>query len=411
MKLIYFISVKFYSFIILLLASVNSKAKKRINGLKEQSKNTISRKEGELIWFHCASTGEFEQARPLIEKIKKENKEAQILISFFSPSGFELRKNYNFADFVIYLPNDSTKNARNLIQKYKPTTVFFIKYEFWHYYLSTLKKNNIKVYLVSGIFRKNQIFFKFYGGFYRKILQNFEILFVQNKESEYLLNSIGIKNVQICGDTRFDRVTQISKTALNLPEIEIFKQNNKLIIAGSTWEEDEKLFVKYINQNNSDIKYIIVPHEIKTGKINSLQGKLSATSIKYSEIKNKDLNSTKIIIIDNVGMLSSLYKYADIAYIGGGFGKGIHNTLEAAVYGIPIIFGKKYQKFEEAKQLIARNAAFSISNFQEFNTVLDEIITDENFRHRTGKNSIDYVQENIGAVEKIFKTVSFDVNY
>ena len=405
MKILYFISIKIYSLGIFIFSFFNKKAKKRILGIKQQLKEEVSKKQGDLFWFHCASTGEFEQARPLIEKIKKENKDIQILLTFFSASGFELRKNYKYADFIIYLPNDSKKNAENLIRKFNPKTVFFIKYEFWYYYLSTLKKNNIKVYLVSGIFRENQIFFKPYGNFYRNILLNFEILFVQNKESEKLLNSISIKNVQTCGDTRFDRVWEISKGAINIPEIEKFKASEKLIIAGSTWEADEKLFIQYINQNTDDLKYIIVPHEINLQKISSLQKNLNKPSIKYSEIKDKNLSSIKVIIIDNVGLLSSLYKYADSAYIGGGFGKGIHNTLEAAVYGIPIVFGKKYQKFEEAKQLIARNAAFSVCNYSEFKSVFDKIFNNEDFRIKTGNNSKKYVSENIGAVEKIFKTV------
>ncbi len=408
MFLIYTIGIFLYSILIKLVSLFNNKARKRVSGIKKQKNDKPVGNNKKIIWFHCASVGEFEQARPLIEKIKETKPAYKILLTFFSASGYELRKNYPKADYVTYLPPDSKKNAKNIIETYQPDYVFWVKYEFWYNYLSELKKNNIKTFLISGIFRENQIFFKFYGNFYRDILKNFTTLFIQNQNSEKLLNSINIKNTAVVGDTRFDRVLDIFKTSKKINLIENFKQDKLLVIAGSTWFADEQIIVKFINSNRKNVKFIIVPHEISEEKISKLCNSISEKSILFSEANEKNIQEKNVLIIDNVGMLSSLYKYANIAYVGGGFGAGIHNTLEPAVCGIPVIFGKKYQNFDEAVGLIDSKAAFSICNYTEFKSVINKIINDKNFRDKTGLSAGNYVRNEAGASCKILKKVQIN---
>ncbi|MCF6365436.1 MAG: 3-deoxy-D-manno-octulosonic acid transferase [Bacteroidales bacterium] len=401
MKITYIISVFLYSLLIKVASVFNKKAKLRNNGIKSTFKTIENFNPKKIIWVHCASLGEFEQGRPLIEKIKKEKPEYQIALSFFSPSGYEVRKNYKYADIVFYLPDDSKKNAKKLIQLLKPELAFFIKYEFWYQYLSELNKNNIPVYLVSGIFRKNQIFFKPYGGFYRKILHNFKCLFVQNELSKQLLKSIDITDVKVTGDTRFDRVFELSKNRNEIEIIEKFKENSFVLIAGSTWKPDDEIIIKFFNQNKPGIKLILAPHEIKSENISRIIRMFDYRVLKYSEANLQNISEANILLIDNIGLLSSLYYYADISYIGGGFGKGIHNTLEAAVFGMPIIFGPKYGKFDEAKELIKQNAAFSIRNYQEFSEITDKLVIDSELRAKSGTSAKLFVTNNIGAAEKI----------
>ncbi len=408
MKHLYSFSIFVYSLLIKIASYFSKKAKLRNDGVKltfEILKNFNSKK---TIWFHCASLGEFEQGRPLIEKIKSENPEYQIAISFFSPSGYEVRKNYEFADVVFYLPSDTQKNAQKLIKLLNPELVIFVKYEFWYWILKELKKQNIPTYLVSGIFRNKQIFFKAYGGFYRKILLNFKHLFIQNEESKLLLESINIKNTTVAGDTRFDRVLEISKNKKSFPIIESFTKNKLVFIAGSSWKKDEEIIFNFINNyEKENMKFIIAPHEIKKENIERIKSLTNKKTILFSEAKIDNVKEATVLIIDNIGMLSSLYSYADIAYIGGGFGAGIHNTLEAAVYGIPLIFGKIYHKFNEAKELIKRNAAFSINNEIEFNSIVNNLVSEKSFRKQVGEKAADYIQENIGASNKIFDIIDF----
>jgi len=406
MKAIYIVSVFFYSLLIKIASIFNKKAKLRNNGIKLTFNNLKKFKSEKIIWIHCASLGEFEQGRPLIEKIKKEKPEYQIALSFFSPSGYEIRKNYKNADVVFYLPNDSKKNARNLIRLLKPELVFFIKYEFWYRYLSELKNNNIPVYLISGIFREKQLFFKSYGTFYRKILKNFKHLFVQNEKSKQLLKNIGIENVSVTGDTRFDQVYELSKNRKKIEIIKKFRETTLVFIAGSTWKPDEEIILKYFNENKPDIKLILAPHEIKTENINRIIRLSDSPVLKYSDADLQNISEANILLIDNIGMLSSLYYYSDIAYIGGGFGKGIHNTLEAAVFGIPIIFGSNYKKFNEAKELIKNNAAFSIKNYQEFSETIQMLNLNSEFRTKSGITAKNFITNNIGAAEKIFKVIN-----
>lgn len=386
----------------------NNKAKLWVLGRRQFPSFSDSSKK---IWMHCASLGEFEQGRPVLEKIKKQYPHYQIVVSFFSPSGYEIRKNYNGADFVIYLPTDSKKNAQKLITAINPALVIWVKYEFWFHYLSFLKNNNIPVILISAIFRKNQPFFRWYGKFWIKMMDCFSQIFVQDKESVQLLNKIGIKNVTVSGDTRFDRVFDIASNNEQISVIEKFIGNNKSIMAGSTWTEDEVNLAAYSKKNKS-IKLIIAPHEINHSNLERLL-KLFDNAILFSKWSNQldQNNFFQVLIIDNIGMLSKIYKYATIAYIGGGFNKaGIHNTLEAAVYGKPIVFGPNYLKFKEAKDLIEQTAAFSVSNGAELENKLDMLLNDNSILEKSGKISGNYVMSKRGATEIILEYIKKNVS-
>ncbi len=303
------------------------------------------------------------------------------------------------------MPIDTKRNATKFIKAVNPKIVFFVKYEFWYHYLNVLNKKNIPVYIFSAIFRKNQLFFKSYGGFYRKMLQKFNFLFVQNKESKTLLNSINITNVEITGDTRFDRVYSIASQAKNIPIIKAFKQDKKIIIAGSTWKPDEELLIQFINSGKKDdLKYIIAPHEIFIENIERIEKAINKKAIRYSQADEQNVLDAQVIIIDNIGLLSSLYKYGDIAYIGGGFGKGIHNVLEAATFGLPLIFGTNYHQFNEAVQLINLKAAFVVNNFFDLNKVFNSLLINEKTLQKTGAISKNYVVSNLGATSRILAT-------
>lgn len=408
MKLLYSIGIFLYNLLIKFAAFFNTKASFRNSGVKLTFEKLKAFNSENIIWIHCASLGEFEQGRPLIEKIKNKFPDFKIALSFFSPSGYEIQKNYELADIVFYLPGDSRKNAEKLISLLKPRYAFFVKYEFWYWYLRELKNQQIPIFLVSGIFRKKQIFFKFYGSFYRNILRKFTYLFLQNASSADLLKQYGIQNVSITGDTRFDRVFEISENRKQFWIIDKFVSDKFVFIAGSTWKHDEEIIFNFINsQKNENLKYIIAPHIVENNNISRILKLCNKKLIRYSECTAENVTDAEIIIIDNIGMLSSLYAYADVAYIGGGFGSGIHNILEAAVYGIPVIFGPEYHKFDEAKELINRKAGFSISNTDEFSELLQKFIEDLKFRKECGKNAEIYVKENIGASGKIVSEIKF----
>ncbi len=358
-----------------------------------------------IIWIHCASLGEFEQGRPLIENLKKNRADHKVVLTFFSPSGYEVRKGYNQVDVVFYLPLDGRINAQKFIVTLKPTLVFWVKYEYWFYYLTELKKNNIPVILISAVFRKSQPFFKWYGKLWIQILYSFNKIFVQNSQSVSLLQTIGFaQNTVLTGDTRFDRVIDIAENSDPLPDKLLnFVKNSKVIIAGSTWEEDEEELVHYIN-TNKEIKFIIAPHEIDEERIEDVK-KLFKNSILFSQLKD-DHTDAHVIIIDNIGMLASLYQLADVAYIGGGFNdSGIHNILEAAVFGKPVIFGPVYGKFSEATHLVENGGAFSIANALELEKLLNTLIKDEDFLAKTGAICRNFVYENGGATNKILKYI------
>lgn len=355
------------------------------------------------IWMHCASLGEFEQGRPLLEKFRENNTDHKIVLTFFSPSGYEVRKNYKGVDEVFYLPIDSKINAQKFITTLKPTLVVWVKYEYWFYYLTALKKKNIPVILISAVFRKSQPFFKWYGKMWKQILQSLDKIFVQNTESVSLLQTIGFaQNTAVIGDTRFDSVIDIAKKNAPLPDVLLnFVKNSKVIIAGSTWEEDEEELVHYAN-TNKQIKFIIAPHEIDEERIADLK-KLFKNSILFSQLADTYVNE-QVVIIDNVGMLASLYRLADVAYIGGGFNdSGIHNILEAAVFGKPLIFGPVYDKFFEATQLVEAGGAFSFTNALELEELLHRLLKDEVFSQIAGEVCKNFVYKNGGATNKIME--------
>jgi len=410
MLLLYRISLIFYHFIIIVLSPFNQKAKLWLNGRKNVF-NTIESSvvnNKKLAWFHCASLGEFEQGRPLIEAYRQKFPDHSIMLTFFSPSGYEIRKNYDKADFVFYLPIDSPRNAKHFLDLTKPDIVFFVKYEFWHYYINEIGKRKIPLYLVSGIFRENQRFFKWYGGVFRKMLRNFNYFFLQNQVSQDLLKSIGINNLMITGDTRFDRVFTIAQQAKTLPLIEKFKNERQLLVLGSSWQPDEELVIKYFNETQPVFKLIIAPHEVSKENINRIVRNISQKKsvVKYSEANENNLENADVLIIDSIGLLSSLYKYGDIAYIGGGFGKGIHNILEAATFGLPVIFGPNYQSFKEAKELISLGGAISITNHKQLVTILDQFLSDIEIIKNKGSIASQYVSNNRGATEKIMEYIS-----
>ena len=394
--------IHFYSFIIGLASIWNPKARLWVDGRKHFP---VFNSEKKKIWFHCASLGEFEQGRPVLEALKDKFPQYEIVLSFFSPSGYEIRKNYPLADHVIYLPIDTPKNAQKLIETINPALVIWVKYEYWFHYLSQLKSKNIPVILISGIFRRSQPFFKPYGGFWKNILKSFNLIYVQDDTSVQLLKEIGITNAAISGDTRFDRVYAIAAENKTLPEIAAFTKNDFTVVAGSTWEEDENLLASFIQKNNS-VKFIIAPHEISPSNLNRLKATFQ-NAIFYSEWKKDMTSSSHVLIIDNIGMLSALYKYASVAFIGGGFNKsGIHNTLEAAVYGKPVFFGPNYKKFAEAAALVEKGAAYSVTSPSEFNKGLALFVQDENKLLATGKVSGEFVKSKIGATHIVVNYIT-----
>lgn len=404
--MLYNLGIFIYSLLIHLVAPFSRKPRKMMKGhwvvyeLLRQQKEEGAK----YIWFHAASLGEFEQGRPIIEKIRARYPEYKILLTFFSPSGYEVRKNYQGADIVCYLPLDKPRNVNKFLDIIQPCMAFFIKYEFWKNYLDELHKRGIPTYSVSSIFRKEQIFFKWYGGTYRKALYNFDRLFVQNETSKRFLAKIGIENVTVVGDTRFDRVLEIREEAKELPIIEQFKNNQFTIVAGSSWGPDEDLFIEYFN-THPNIKLIIAPHVIDENHLVEIISKLKRPYVRYSKANEKNIAKAECLIIDGFGLLSSIYRYGEIAYIGGGFGVGIHNILEAAVYGIPVIFGPKYSKFMEAKQLIEESGAYSIKDYNELATLLDKLASNTDFLTITGQNAGNYVTKNLGASESVLSNI------
>jgi len=358
------------------------------------------------IWFHAASLGEYEQGLPVIEKIKERFPNHKIVLTFFSPSGFEVRKNNAVADVTVYLPLDTKNNASEFIELVHPDLVFFIKYEYWPNYLNALKKANIKTYLISGIFRENQMFFKWYGGFYRKALDAFNHFFVQNSKSKELLLKLGKANVTISGDTRFDRVAAILEKDNALGFISEFKNNALTIVVGSSWPKDENLLVNYINSTNHNVKFIIAPHNIKGEQIQQLQNSITKKTVLFSEKEGKDLSEFDVFIIDTIGILTKIYSDADIAYVGGGFGNpGVHNILEPATFGVPIVIGPNYSHFAEAIALVNMGGCVSISNQLQLDETFDNLIQNGDEREEKGHICSTFVQMNKNAAEIILKQI------
>lgn len=353
------------------------------------------------IWIHAASLGEFEQAVPIIERIKTDFPHYKIVLSFFSPSGYEIRKNSPLVDVVTYLPLDTRQNARKFLDLVHPEWVFFIKYEFWPNFLLELKKRNIKTLLVSGSFRKDQIFFKPFGKWMQKYLYSFQHFFVQNERSKNLLNSLGHQNVTVSGDTRFDRVSRQIEQDNTLGFVEEFKKNQLCLVVGSSWPEDEDILLEFIN-TSINLKIIIAPHTIYSHRIEQLKQKITKGTILYSQKEGKNLSAASVFIIDTIGLLTKIYSYADIAYVGGAAGTtGLHNILEPATFGVPVIIGKNYEKFPEAKQLRKLAGLFSVATPQEATSILEKLSRDKSFRQKTGLIAEHFIQSNTGASEKI----------
>lgn len=403
--LVYDLILRVYAFLIGLSSIFNSKAKLWVMGRKGWRQSLIGKIPSgkSVIWMHCASLGEFEQGRPVLEALRKDYPNHFLLLTFFSPSGYEVRKNYQGADHICYLPMDSRKNAKDFLRITQPALVIFVKYEFWLHYIFETHRQNIPLLLISAIFRSDQIFFKFYGKGFRKMLTMYAQIFLQDEHSFQLLKTAKLDNGTVAGDSRFDRVLTVMKNANRFTEIEIFLQGKTSWVAGSTWSADEKILKECLDQIP---KWIIAPHEINEEHLSQIERLFDEKSVRYSEMKLSPENYTdkSILLIDNIGMLSSLYLYGKVAYIGGGFGAGIHNVPEAAVYGIPVVFGPKYKKFREASDLVSENAAFSINNAEELKNIITKL-EDENFRTTAGSFCRNYIHKNAGATEKIMEFI------
>ncbi len=418
-KTIYTLFLFLYSCGIRVAAIANPKAKKWFTGRKDIFTTIHSRLltyDSKPIWMHCASLGEFEQGRPLLEELKSQNPKVKIVLTFFSSSGYEVMKDYQGADYVFYLPADSKENAKKFLDLVNPSLVLWVKYEYWFYYLSEIKERNIPTILISGIFRSNQPFFKWYGAIWKQMLESFTHFFVQNNESKQLLATLGItKNVTINGDTRFDRVLEIAANFTPVAGIEKFCGDSPVIVAGSTWEEDEIELLHFVNVNKH-VKFIIAPHEIDKTNLKDVKEEIP-DSLFYSELENGQRTTDNpqgtaegqpnVLIIDNIGMLSRLYKYATVTYVGGGYGAdGVHNVLEAAVYGKPVVFGPVYEKFYEAIGLVSCGGAIPIDGGPvKLETVLNGLLNDEAERKKRGEAAEQFVQENAGASKKILQFI------
>lgn len=404
MNLLYNLSIFIYSILIKLTSPFNLKASQIQKGRRRVFDELPSHinPERPIIWVHCASLGEFEQGRPLIEAIKKQHPTYQVLLTFFSPSGYEIRKNYELADYICYLPADTKRNARKLIELINPEIVFFVKYEFWFHYIQELKKRNIPLYIVSAIFRPDQLFFKNvpWGKWYRKMLFGVKHFFVQDDQSVELLGRIGLHNVTRTGDTRFDRVADIARMAKDIPLVEKFKGSQQLVVAGSTWKPDEELLAEYIH-SHPDTKFVIAPHETKRANIDRLINLLKTSAVCYTEATQESVENSQVLIIDTIGLLSSVYRYADLAYIGGGFGVGIHNTLEAAIFGMPIVFGPNYQKFNEATTMVRLQVAFPVTSSPQLKAILETLLADPAKRDAIAQKCDTFTARNIGATQTI----------
>ena len=404
--LLYDIAISLYDLAAYVLFPFSRKPRKMVKGhwvvydiLRQQRES-----DADYVWFHAASLGEFEQGRPMIEEIRRRHPDKKILLTFFSPSGYEVRKHYEGADVVCYLPFDKPRNVRKFLDLARPSMAFFIKYEFWKNYLDELRRRGIPAYSVSSVFRKDQVFFKWYGGLYRKVLHDFTCLYVQNELSRRYLGRIGVTDVKIVGDTRFDRVLEIMHRAKDLPIVEAFRGDGPVLVAGSSWQPDEELFIRYFNEHPG-MKLIIAPHVIDDLHLVDIINRLKRPYVRYSKATPDKAAKADCLIVDCYGLLSSIYRYGTISYIGGGFGVGIHNTLEAAVYGMPVVFGPKFQKFVEAKELIEVGGAYTISDYTGLETLLDRFISDKAFLDKTGDAAGHYVMSRAGATEKILADI------
>lgn len=408
MLFLYNLGIYIYRILIGLAAIFNPKARLWVSGrvdLFEKISNFRVSNEGKLVWIHCASLGEFEQGRPVIESLKKQRPDWKIMVTFYSPSGYEIRKNYEAADAVFYLPLDTKDNAQKFVKSLRPDVAIFVKYEFWYHHLRTLATHDIPTILISSVFRKNQIFFRSYGSLHRQILSFFTKIFVQDRLSFENLQSIDIQHIELSGDTRIDRVLSIAKAQKKIEKATIFKEKNKILICGSTWEADENIIAEVISAPAFlGWKFIIAPHEIDEAHLLSIEKKMPLPTIRFSKINTENAAENRILLIDNIGLLSALYSYGDLAYIGGGFGAGIHNTLEPMAHGLPVIFGPKYHKFGEAVYLTKSKGGFAIENAGDLREIFLSL-SDGNQRDKAAKSAKQYILENQGASEGVVQWI------
>lgn len=405
---LYNLIVHLAAFLVRSISFFSPKLKLFVQGRKSVFK-TLSKtiaKADKVVWVHASSLGEYEQGLPIIEKMQQEKPEYKILLTFFSPSGYEVIKNRNVADVIVYLPMDTLSNAKKFMNLTKPELAIFIKYEIWPNYLKVLKKHEIPTLLISAYFKKEQSFFKWYGGLMRKSLRTFNHFFVQNQKSKELLSSIEFNNCTINGDTRFDRVVGILQRNNNLDFMQQFKQSEKCLVAGSTWPKDEAVLAHYINTSKNELKYVIVPHNIDALEITSLKNSLQKKTVLYSEIEGKNLSDFDVLIVDAIGLLAKVYSYADVAYVGGGYAKGgLHNTLEPAVFGVPIIIGPYFEGFKEAEELVGLKGILLSNSKEQFATILNKLVLDNDHCAVTANINKNYVAKNQGASIQIMQYV------
>jgi len=407
MSFIYNLFIQTYGLLISLASLFDMKAKKWVDGRKtvfDEIEGAIS-PEDKIIWMHTASLGEFEQGRPVLEALRKKYPDHKIVLTFFSPSGYEIRKDYDQVDYVFYLPLDTRTNAKRFVKAIHPELCIFVKYEFWFNYLNELNVHGCPIYFISTIFREDQYFFKWYGRWSCEQLKLISHFFVQNEASIDLLNSIGIYNICLSGDTRFDRVYDLAQQCQSFPLVETFKGENQLFIAGSTWSPDEDLLLPLI-ENNPAVKFIIAPHETKTERLRQIMKKLGSKALLFSEAKEENTKDVQVLVIDSVGILAHLYQYADICYIGGGFGVAIHNIQEPVTFGKPVMFGPKFEKFKEARDLLKRGGVFTIKNATELNEITKVLLSDKKILKAASDKCIAYVDEMRGATDSIMRFIN-----
>lgn len=409
-EFIYKTGIQAYGLGVRLAAPFHSKAAQWVKGRKtvfKEMRRQLAGNTAPVIWFHCASLGEFEQGRPLMEAFRQQHPAYKVLLTFFSPSGYEVRKNYAGADYIFYLPLDTPANARQFIDLAQPVMAVFVKYEFWHYYTQYLKQRQIPMVSISAIFRPNQIYFKKNGTFYRRILERFTHIFTQNQESAELLQRLHLGQVTVAGDTRFDRVLQTAANAAPIPLAQAFKAEAPVMVVGSSWPEDLKVLLPFMQEQLPHLKFIIAPHEIRPTELAELEAAFPGQAIRYSVAQPHTVAQYRILLIDNVGMLSALYRYADYAYVGGAFGKGLHNTLEPAVFGPPVFFGPKYEKFQEAKDLLQLQVAYSLKNTQELTNIFSRLFQSSAEREKIRQAAHDYTQKQAGATARILTALEY----
>lgn len=402
MRLLYDIGIRLYCMLAVMISPWNRKARLWVNGRRNwrTGLSEAMGKDQKVIWFHCASLGEFEQGRPIMEGMRERLPGHKILLTFFSPSGYEKRKDYAGADHVMYLPLDTRRNADRMLELLSVDMAVFIKYEFWYYFLRALHRRNIPLYLASGNFRADQVFFRWYGTWYRRFLDRFTHIFVQTEESEELLRGIGLTQVSVAGDTRFDRVYELRRTPFSHPALEAFTRDSAVVVAGSTWDKDEQLLAHACRELSQDLRWIIAPHELSEGHIRKLHERFPG-SVRFTRLEEGIPGNCRVILVDTIGKLSFLYRYGTIAYIGGGFGSGIHNILEAATYGLPAIFGPVHEKFIEARELIRLGGAFPVSGAGELLSTINQQLDNPQLLKTTSKIASDFVFMRVGATSAI----------